>query len=135
MEYAEILHRCFRCGYCKLPGNYQDLNCPSYLNYRFETFSPGGRLWLLRGWLDGEIQTTPRLAEILYSCATCGLLQTDVVDDCAPTVLLGDGIDGDHVRRSRSKSMLHARSGAGASASSTGRVRAPTKGRPPARTW
>ncbi|MCU0580446.1 MAG: (Fe-S)-binding protein, partial [Desulfobacterota bacterium] len=72
MEYAEILHRCFRCGYCKLPGNYQDLNCPSYLNYRFETFSPGGRLWLLRGWLNGEIQTTPRLAEILYSCATCG---------------------------------------------------------------
>ena len=72
MEYAEILHRCFRCGYCKLPGNYQDLNCPSYLNYRFETFSPGGRLWLLKGWLDGEIQTSPRLAEILYSCATCG---------------------------------------------------------------
>jgi Fe-S oxidoreductase len=72
MEYAEILHRCFRCGYCKLPGTYLDLNCPSYLNYRFETFSPGGRLWLLRGWLDGEIQTSPRLAEILYACATCG---------------------------------------------------------------
>jgi Fe-S oxidoreductase len=72
MEYSEILHRCFRCGYCKLPGSYLDLNCPSYLNYRFETFSPGGRLWLLKGWLDGEIQTSPRLAEILYSCATCG---------------------------------------------------------------
>ena len=72
MEYAEILHRCFRCGYCKLPGTYLDLNCPSYLNYRFETFSPGGRMWLLKGWLDGEIQTSPRLAEILYSCATCG---------------------------------------------------------------
>jgi len=26
----------------------------------------------LKGWLDGEIQTSPRLAEILYSCATCG---------------------------------------------------------------
>ena len=49
MEYAEILHRCFRCGYCKLPGNYLDLNCPSYLNYRFETFSPGGRMWLIKG--------------------------------------------------------------------------------------
>ena len=72
MEYAEILHRCFRCGYCKLPGTYLDFNCPSYLKYRFETFSPGGRMWLLRGWLDGEIQTSPRLAEILYSCATCG---------------------------------------------------------------
>ena len=72
MEYADILHRCFRCGYCKLPGNYQDLNCPSYLKFRFETFSPGGRLWLLRAWLNGEIKTSPRLAQILFSCAGCG---------------------------------------------------------------
>jgi Fe-S oxidoreductase len=71
MEYSEILHRCFRCGYCKLPGNYIDLNCPSYLKYRFETYSPGGRMWLLRAWLNGEIKTSPRLAEIMFSCASC----------------------------------------------------------------
>jgi Fe-S oxidoreductase len=72
MEHEEILHRCFRCGYCKLPSSYQDLNCPAYLKYRFETFSPGGRMWLLRGWLNGEIETSPRLAEIMFSCAACG---------------------------------------------------------------
>ena len=72
MKYAEILHRCFRCGYCKLPGSYQDLNCPSYLKFRFETYSPGGRMWLLRAWLEGEIETSPRLAEVLFSCAACG---------------------------------------------------------------
>ena len=72
MEYAEILHRCFRCGYCKLPGSYQDLNCPSYLKFRFESYAPGGRMWLLRAWLDGEIETSPRLAEILFSCCACG---------------------------------------------------------------
>ena len=72
MEHAEILHRCFRCGYCKLPGSYQDLNCPSYLKFRFETYSPGGRMWLLRAWLEGEIETSPRLAEIFFSCAACG---------------------------------------------------------------
>ncbi len=71
MEYAEILHRCFRCGYCKLPGDYTDLNCPSYLKYHFETFSPGGRMWLLRAWLNQEIKTSPRLQEIMFSCATC----------------------------------------------------------------
>ncbi|MFZ5866547.1 MAG: (Fe-S)-binding protein [Thermodesulfobacteriota bacterium] len=71
MEHFDILHRCFRCGYCKLPSDYTDLNCPSYLNFRFETYSPGGRMWLLRAWLDGEIKTSPRFAEILYSCATC----------------------------------------------------------------
>ena len=72
MEYAEILHRCFRCGYCKFPGNYIDLNCPSYSKFRFETYSPGGRMWLLRAWLNGEVQTSSRLAEIIFSCATCG---------------------------------------------------------------
>ena len=72
MEHAEILHRCFRCGYCKLPGSYQDLNCPSYLQYRFETYSPGGRMWLLRAWLDEEIPSSARLQEILFSCTACG---------------------------------------------------------------
>jgi Fe-S oxidoreductase len=79
MEYAEILHRCFRCGYCKLPSDYSDLNCPSYLQYRFETYSPGGRMWLLRGWLDKEFQTSPRLSEIFFSCVACG----NCVEHCA----------------------------------------------------
>lgn len=72
MEHEEILHRCFRCGYCKLPGNYVDLNCPAYLSFRFETYAPGGRMWLLRAWLDEKISTSRRLAEIMFSCATCG---------------------------------------------------------------
>ncbi|RPJ36592.1 MAG: (Fe-S)-binding protein, partial [Deltaproteobacteria bacterium] len=62
----------FRCGYCKFPNNYQDFNCPSYSKFRFETYSPGGRMWLLRAWLNGGLKTSPRLAEILFSCATCG---------------------------------------------------------------
>lgn len=72
MQHEEILHRCFRCGYCKLPSNYTDINCPSYLAFRFETYSPGGRMWLLRGWLDGKISPSRRFAEIMFSCATCG---------------------------------------------------------------
>lgn len=72
MEYAEILHRCFRCGYCKLPGNYVDFNCPPYQAFRFETYSPGGRMWLLRAWLDHKIELTDRLQEIIFSCVSCG---------------------------------------------------------------
>jgi Fe-S oxidoreductase len=29
-------------------------------------------MWVLRAWLNGELRTSPRLAEILFSCATCG---------------------------------------------------------------
>jgi Fe-S oxidoreductase len=72
MQHQEILHRCFRCGFCKLPADYSDINCPAYLKYRFESFSPGGRMWLIRAWLDGEIKNNERLQEIFFSCATCG---------------------------------------------------------------
>jgi len=72
MQYAEILHRCFRCGYCKLPGNYVDFNCPPYQAFRFETYSPGGRLWLIRAWLEKKIELTDRLQEIIFSCVSCG---------------------------------------------------------------
>lgn len=72
MSHTDILHRCFRCGYCKMPSDYADINCPSYLKYRFETYSPGGRMWLLRGLLTQAIEPSWRLAEILFSCASCG---------------------------------------------------------------
>lgn len=72
MLHEEILHRCFRCGYCKMPANYIDLNCPSYLAFRFETYSPGGRMWLLRAWLDGKIPLSKRFSEIMFSCTACG---------------------------------------------------------------
>jgi Fe-S oxidoreductase len=29
-------------------------------------------MWLIRAWLSDEIKSSPHLAEILYSCATCG---------------------------------------------------------------
>lgn len=86
MKYAEILHRCFRCGYCKLPGNYIDFNCPAYAAFRFETYSPGGRMWLLRAWLDRKIEPTRRFQEILFSCTACG----NCVEQCTMTKIKDD---------------------------------------------
>jgi len=71
MRHEELLHRCFRCGWCKMPLNYADFNCPSYLQYRFESFTAGGRMWLIRAWQKGEIQAGERLAQILFTCVTC----------------------------------------------------------------
>lgn len=72
LEHGDLVHRCFRCGYCKFPADYVDFNCPSYQAARFDTFSGGGRMWLIWAWLNNEIKTTPRFAEILYSCVACG---------------------------------------------------------------
>jgi len=71
MKYAEILHRCFRCGYCKLPGNNIDFNCPAHVAFRFETYSPGGRMWLLGAWLNHKLEPSRRFQEILFSCTAC----------------------------------------------------------------
>ncbi len=81
MKYAEILHRCFRCGYCKLPGNYIDFNCPAYIAFRFETYSPGGRMWLLKAWQDKKLSPSRRFQEILFSCTACG----NCVEQCPLT--------------------------------------------------
>lgn len=71
-KYSDIIHRCFRCGYCKFPINWIDVNnCPAYARFRMETYSCGGRLWLTRAWLGGEIEWSDHLAEILYSCTAC----------------------------------------------------------------
>ena len=70
-DYLNQIHRCFRCGYCKFPSDFSDWNCPSYRRFRFDTYSTGGRLWLIRAWLNNEISWTEHLAEILYACPTC----------------------------------------------------------------
>jgi len=69
--YAQQIHRCFRCGYCKFPSNFTDFNCPSYSRFRLETYSTGGRLWLIWAWLKKEIDWSDHLAEVVFSCATC----------------------------------------------------------------
>ncbi|MFC1821981.1 (Fe-S)-binding protein [Thermodesulfobacteriota bacterium] len=70
-EYAEQIHRCFRCGWCKFTSKYEDFNCPPYKRFRFDTYSASGRLWLIGAWLRNEIEWSENLAEILYSCTAC----------------------------------------------------------------
>ena len=77
-EYVKQIHRCFRCGYCKFSTDYSDFNCPSYTRFRLESYSTGGRLWLIYAWLKGEIEWSEHLAEILYTCTAC----KNCVEEC-----------------------------------------------------
>jgi Fe-S oxidoreductase len=71
-QYMDVIHRCFRCGYCKFPQDWEDVdNCPAYARHRLESYSNGGRLWLIRAWITGELELTDHLAEIVYSCVAC----------------------------------------------------------------
>ncbi|MCP4755692.1 MAG: (Fe-S)-binding protein [Proteobacteria bacterium] len=71
-KYNDMIHRCFRCGYCKFPTDWNDVtNCPAYARFRMESYSTGGRLWLIRAWVNGEMAWTENLAKIVYSCVSC----------------------------------------------------------------
>ncbi|MFW9969722.1 MAG: (Fe-S)-binding protein [Candidatus Odinarchaeota archaeon] len=71
-DWKDIIHRCFRCGYCKFTDDFREFNCPSYKKYRFETYSTGGRLWLVYGILSGEINWDEGIVNAIYACTTCG---------------------------------------------------------------
>lgn len=79
IEHEQIVHRCFRCGYCKFPEDYSDFNCPSYKAFGWDTYAPGGRMWLTRAWLAGEIENSARFAEIMFSCVACDNCKTQCV--------------------------------------------------------
>lgn len=72
MDWKDIIHRCFRCGYCKFTHDYGEVNCPSYKKYNFESYSTGGRLWLIYGLIKGEVEWNGRASDVLYACSTCG---------------------------------------------------------------
>ncbi|MBD3339011.1 MAG: disulfide reductase [Candidatus Lokiarchaeota archaeon] len=71
-DWKNIVHRCFRCGYCKFTYDYSDFNCPSYKKFKFETYSTGGRLWLIYAIINGDLEWSENLANVLYACSTCG---------------------------------------------------------------
>ena len=71
-DWRNIIHRCFRCGYCKFTDDFSEFNCPSYKKFRFETYSTGGRLWLVYGILSGELKWNEGAVNAIYACSTCG---------------------------------------------------------------
>ncbi len=77
-DWKSIVHRCFRCGYCKFTQDYSDFNCPSYKKFRFETYSTGGRMWLIFSIINGDLQWSKNLSNVLYTCTTCG----NCIDNC-----------------------------------------------------
>lgn len=61
---SDELIRCMRCGFC-LPA------CPTYRHLGRETYSPRGRLALLKAASEGEIPLTPTLLPPLDLCLGC----------------------------------------------------------------
>jgi glycolate oxidase iron-sulfur subunit len=66
---ADLLKACIHCGMC-LPA------CPTYRVTGSEAESPRGRLYLMRGWLEGEITDPEQIRPHIDQCLGCQACQT-----------------------------------------------------------
>ncbi len=71
-KYKEEIYSCTRCGTCKYIYHVYEDSCPSGVKFRFETFYPSGRIHIARGLLEGKLEWSDRLRDILFACPTCG---------------------------------------------------------------
>jgi len=67
-KWKTALNKCIRCGYC-----YE--HCPIYKSTRWEIDSPRGKLILLFGLLNGELEPSDYIANKLFECFHCGRCQ------------------------------------------------------------
>lgn len=70
--YRPVIHRCFRCGYCKYSSDFYAYNCPIYDKFRNDGAMPGGLLWLTNALWNREIEVTKEYSELIFSCTMCG---------------------------------------------------------------
>lgn len=63
-KWQDKLHKCIRCGYC-----YE--NCHIFQVTGWETDTPRGKLVMLHGLMQGEIEATNYLAEKVFECYMC----------------------------------------------------------------
>ena len=77
-DYKRDMDMCIRCSVCKfipmeMIKGYRHVNvCPSTARYHFHAYSGGGRLNVAVAMLDGRIEYTGKLLEIIYNCQMCG---------------------------------------------------------------
>ncbi|NVM56330.1 MAG: (Fe-S)-binding protein [Candidatus Helarchaeota archaeon] len=75
-KHVEDIYKCTRCGYCREMVRARDSTfriCPiREATAGFEVFTGKGKMLLMRGVLEGTLEMTPRLAEIFFTCTTCG---------------------------------------------------------------
>jgi len=74
--------KCVKCGLC-LP------HCPTYMKTQHEGDSPRGRIALLQGLVEGQLQFSPQLEAHLDSCLSCRACE----HACPATVQYGQLLD------------------------------------------
>ncbi|MGI5940426.1 MAG: (Fe-S)-binding protein [Thermoleophilia bacterium] len=71
----ETCSRCFHCKFInleKVENQKYSQQCPSNVYFKWNTYSAFGRISWGLGLVHGDIELTPRVAEVAYNCNLCG---------------------------------------------------------------
>ncbi|HEC93109.1 MAG TPA: (Fe-S)-binding protein [Candidatus Atribacteria bacterium] len=77
-DYYDMMLACAKCKYCQnvfpcFTQNEQFASqCPSGDYWRFEAYYASGRIEIARGIVEGSLNWSDKLRDILYSCTMCG---------------------------------------------------------------
>jgi len=77
-DYRGDMEICRRCSACKfipleMATGYDHVNvCPSISRYNFHTYSGGGRMAFQVAALEGRVDYSDKLLEVVYNCQMCG---------------------------------------------------------------
>ncbi len=84
IKVKESLDTCFKCSLCK--GN-----CPVSEQIFWATFSPRGKMLILRSLLRGQGTLTDRVRDSLYTCTLCGNCDNTCIAGISVTDVLAAG--------------------------------------------
>jgi Fe-S oxidoreductase len=77
-DYRWEAWNCYRDSMCKsvftwhIKSERFARNCPSHIRYQFDAFSAQGRLDVARAIIEGDLEWSDRLLEVVYKCQLCG---------------------------------------------------------------
>ncbi len=77
-KYRWDLVNCERCSMCKwvhpwsVKSHDRARVCPSMQEYLYDAYSAQGRFDVARALLEGEIELTDKVLEVIYACTLCG---------------------------------------------------------------
>jgi Fe-S oxidoreductase len=77
-DMEKICTSCVRCSNCKWIDHWEVKNsrfakiCPANSRFLFDAFSCQGKMDIAYGIVRGNLQDTPKLLDVIYTCDTCG---------------------------------------------------------------
>ena len=82
-KYRGRIYACSKDAACKatFPESLGLPTCPPYERFHFDAYYAGGFMYLARKVITGEVKPSQDIAEIMYTCTTCGMCEDICAND------------------------------------------------------